>query len=69
MLAILSPAKTLDYASSAPPPSGQPPTLRGGSNVCEHRLSDAQALKGFDSDGYLYDPDNSDRRRWRFARS
>ncbi|HEX8443798.1 MAG TPA: peroxide stress protein YaaA [Allosphingosinicella sp.] len=37
--------------------------------VCEHRLSDPDALKGFDSDGYRFDPDGSDERRWRFSRS
>jgi hypothetical protein len=37
--------------------------------ICEHRLTDAQALKAFDSDGYRYDPDSSDERRWRFSRS
>ena len=36
--------------------------------MCEHRLTDAEALKGFDSDGYAYDPENSDARRWRFTR-
>jgi cytoplasmic iron level regulating protein YaaA (DUF328/UPF0246 family) len=37
--------------------------------ICEHRLADPEALKAFDSDGYRYDPENSDSRRWRFARS
>jgi cytoplasmic iron level regulating protein YaaA (DUF328/UPF0246 family) len=37
--------------------------------LCEHRLSDPEALKAFDSDGYRYDPDNSDVHRWRFSRS
>jgi len=37
--------------------------------MCEHRLSDPEALKAFDSDGYAYDPDNSDATRWRFRRS
>jgi cytoplasmic iron level regulating protein YaaA (DUF328/UPF0246 family) len=37
--------------------------------ICEHRLSDPEALKGFDSDGYRYDPENSDSHRWRFCRS
>jgi cytoplasmic iron level regulating protein YaaA (DUF328/UPF0246 family) len=37
--------------------------------ICEHRLSDPEALKGFDSDGYRFDPQNSDAARWRFSRS
>jgi uncharacterized protein len=37
--------------------------------ICEHRLSDPDALKSFDSDGYAYDPENSDDQRWRFTRS
>ena len=37
--------------------------------LCEHRLSDPEALKGFDSDGYAFDPENSDAARWRFRRS
>lgn len=37
--------------------------------ICEHRLDDPETLKGFDSDGYSYDPENSDARRWRFSRS
>ena len=36
--------------------------------MCEHRLTDVEALKGFDSDGYAYDPQGSDERRWRFVR-
>ncbi|WP_106639286.1 peroxide stress protein YaaA [Allosphingosinicella vermicomposti] len=36
--------------------------------ICEHRLTDAEALKGFDSDGYAFDPDGSDETRWRFTR-
>ena len=36
--------------------------------ICEHRLSDPKALKAFDSDGYRFDPDGSDERRWRFSR-
>jgi cytoplasmic iron level regulating protein YaaA (DUF328/UPF0246 family) len=38
-------------------------------HICEHRLSDPDALKGFDSDGYRYDPEDSDATRWRFSRS
>ncbi|MFL6862017.1 MAG: YaaA family protein [Allosphingosinicella sp.] len=37
--------------------------------LCEHRLSDPEALKGFDSDGYAFDPEGSDAARWRFSRS
>jgi hypothetical protein len=37
--------------------------------ICEHRLSDPEALQGFDSDGYAFDPENSDEHRWRFSRS
>ena len=37
--------------------------------ICEHRLSDPEALKGFDSDGYAFDPEGSDAARWRFRRS
>lgn len=37
--------------------------------ICEHRLSDPEALKGFDSDGYAFDPDNSDAHRWRFSKT
>jgi cytoplasmic iron level regulating protein YaaA (DUF328/UPF0246 family) len=37
-------------------------------HICEHRLSDPEALKGFDSDGYRFDAENSDSGRWRFSR-
>lgn len=37
--------------------------------ICEHRLDDPEALKGFDSDRYSYDARNSDAHRWRFSRS
>ena len=37
--------------------------------ICEHRLDDPQALKGFDSDGYSFDPAHSDEHRWRFTRA
>jgi cytoplasmic iron level regulating protein YaaA (DUF328/UPF0246 family) len=36
--------------------------------ICEHRLTDVAALKGFDSDGYAYDTSESDDERWRFVR-
>jgi cytoplasmic iron level regulating protein YaaA (DUF328/UPF0246 family) len=38
-------------------------------HICEHRLSHPEALKAFDSDGYRYDPDNSEAARWRFSRA
>lgn len=37
--------------------------------ICEHRLSDPEGLKSFDSDGYAYDPDTSDAHRWHFHRA
>ena len=37
--------------------------------ICEHRLSDPEALKGFDSDGYVFDPAASDGKSWRFTRA
>jgi cytoplasmic iron level regulating protein YaaA (DUF328/UPF0246 family) len=37
--------------------------------ICEHRLDDPEALKGFDSDGYAYHAEASDAGRWRFTRS
>lgn len=37
--------------------------------ICEHRLDDPEALKSFDSDGYSYDPVDSDEQRWRFTRT
>lgn len=36
--------------------------------ICEHRHSDPEALKGFDSDGYRFEPEGSDDQRWRFVR-
>ncbi|PSJ37251.1 peroxide stress protein YaaA [Allosphingosinicella deserti] len=36
--------------------------------MCEHRLTDPVQLKDFDSDGYAFDPQNSDDARWRFHR-
>lgn len=37
-------------------------------HISEHRLVDVEALKGFDTDGYVYDPDGSDDGSWRFVR-
>ena len=37
--------------------------------MCEHHLIEPEALKSFDSDGYAFDPTNSDETRWRFSRT
>ncbi len=37
--------------------------------ICEHRLTAPEALKGFNSDGYRFDPKGSDETRWRFRRA
>lgn len=37
--------------------------------LCEHRIESIEAMKGFDSDGYRFDAQASDRNRWRFSRS
>ena len=37
--------------------------------LCEHRHADPEALKGFDSDGYRFDPETSDETTWRFIRA
>jgi cytoplasmic iron level regulating protein YaaA (DUF328/UPF0246 family) len=36
--------------------------------ICEHRLTEPEALKAFDSDGYAFDAEGSDQTRWRFTR-
>lgn len=36
--------------------------------ICEHRLTDPEALKGFDSDGYGFDAAGSGPDLWRFVR-
>ncbi|AHE54772.1 peroxide stress protein YaaA [Sphingomonas sanxanigenens] len=36
--------------------------------VCEHHHADPQALKGFDIDGYAFDPEGSTDDLWRFVR-
>jgi cytoplasmic iron level regulating protein YaaA (DUF328/UPF0246 family) len=36
--------------------------------ICEHRLDEPEALKGFDSDGYAYDAEASEAAVWRFRR-
>jgi cytoplasmic iron level regulating protein YaaA (DUF328/UPF0246 family) len=37
--------------------------------MCEHRVTKAEDLKGFDSDGYGYSADGSDESTWRFVRA
>lgn len=37
--------------------------------MCENHLTDPETLKGFDNDGYAYDPDGSSEKVWRFIRS
>lgn len=37
--------------------------------MCEHRHDSPEALKGFDSDGYRFDPEASDETVWRFTRA
>jgi len=37
--------------------------------LCEHHVTDADAMRGFDSDGYRFDAAESDTDRWRFTRS
>jgi len=37
--------------------------------LCEHHITDVEAMRGFDSDGYRFDPDESDVDRWRFTRA
>lgn len=37
--------------------------------LCEHRVTDVEAMHGFDSDGYRFDPHESEADRWRFTRS
>ncbi|GAA4775558.1 peroxide stress protein YaaA [Stakelama sediminis] len=36
--------------------------------MCEHHVTDIEAMKGFDSDGYRFDADESDADHWRFVR-
>ena len=36
--------------------------------MAEHRITDTDAMRGFDSHGYCYDADASDADRWRFVR-
>ena len=37
--------------------------------LCEHRIDDVEAMKGFDSDGYSFDAEASEGDRWRFSRA
>ncbi|MES2174257.1 MAG: peroxide stress protein YaaA [Pseudomonadota bacterium] len=37
--------------------------------LCEHYITDIDAMRGFDSDGYRFDADESDADRWRFTRT
>lgn len=37
--------------------------------MCEHRITDIEALKGFDSDGYRYDAETSTDNHWQFVRA
>lgn len=37
--------------------------------LCEHHVTDVEAMRGFDSDGYRFDPDESEADRWRFTRT
>jgi cytoplasmic iron level regulating protein YaaA (DUF328/UPF0246 family) len=36
--------------------------------MCEHRITNAKDLQGFDSDGYRFTADGSDDAVWRFVR-
>lgn len=36
--------------------------------LCEHRITEVEGLKGFDSDGYRFTPEGSDDALWRFVR-
>jgi cytoplasmic iron level regulating protein YaaA (DUF328/UPF0246 family) len=37
--------------------------------MCEHRITEAEGLKGFDSDGYAFTADGSDDSVWRFVKA
>ncbi|MET0361601.1 MAG: peroxide stress protein YaaA [Sphingobium sp.] len=37
--------------------------------LCEHHVTDVDAMRGFDTDGYRFDAEESDADRWRFTRS
>jgi len=37
--------------------------------LCENHVTEVGAMRGFDSDGYIFDADASDTDRWRFTRA
>jgi cytoplasmic iron level regulating protein YaaA (DUF328/UPF0246 family) len=37
--------------------------------MCEHRVTEVEAMRGFDSDGYRFDAAESSDTRWRFTRA
>ncbi|WP_327752060.1 YaaA family protein [Sphingobium sp. SJ10-10] len=37
--------------------------------LCEHHITNVEAMRGFDSDGYRFDLEESDADRWRFTRA
>jgi cytoplasmic iron level regulating protein YaaA (DUF328/UPF0246 family) len=37
--------------------------------LCEHHVTDVEAMRGFDTDGYRFDADESEADRWRFTRA
>jgi cytoplasmic iron level regulating protein YaaA (DUF328/UPF0246 family) len=37
--------------------------------LCEHHITDVDAMRGFDTDGYRFDAGESDADRWRFTRA
>jgi cytoplasmic iron level regulating protein YaaA (DUF328/UPF0246 family) len=37
--------------------------------MCEHHVTDIEAMRGFDSDGYRFDEEASEPDRWRFTRA
>jgi cytoplasmic iron level regulating protein YaaA (DUF328/UPF0246 family) len=37
--------------------------------MCEHRVTELDAMRGFDSDDYRFDPEESSDTRWRFTRA
>lgn len=37
--------------------------------ICDHHLSDPEAIKNYDQDGYAFDPGGSDADMWRFIRA
>ncbi len=37
--------------------------------LCEHHITETEAMCGFNSDGYRFDPEESEADRWRFTRA